>query len=386
MKNAGIAGGLVAIGLGLAASDSHTLAQSPWPAEGLSRAENLTPIEGPGNNDFHNDLSGACHDSEAQRIWICRNGPGSSGSKIWSLVPSARGSWEIEYLDGDRCEWTGFGDLEGVTLVEEGSRTILCVLEGYDRIGEFDLSTPGAHVPLLEWDISPFTDADGGDGAEGIAFIPDDALLASGFVDHAGELRTSELGMGGLVFIGHQAGGGIYVFDLSPDSEELDYVGAYATSRSETCGLEFDRSTGLLYAWHDDKFDELEVLSLASERESSFGRRFLTEALYDAPFVGTIEGMAIAPGSECQDGAREILVTVDDGGADSLFRFQVFEAFCASCPADFNGDGEVNAADLGLLLSAWDTTEAQYDIDGDGVVGGGDLGAFLVAWGPCPIG
>ena len=54
------------------------------------------------------------------------------------------------------------------------------------------------------------------------------------------------------------------------------------------------------------------------------------------------------------------------------------------CPADFNDDGEVDAADLGLLLSAWDTTEAQYDIDGDGVVGGGDLGTFLVAWGACP--
>jgi hypothetical protein len=384
MKNAGvgIAGRIVAIGLGLAASDSHTFAQSSWPAEDISRAENLTSIEGAVNNDFHNDLSGACYDSQAQRIWICRNGPGSSGSKVWSLAPSARGSWEIEYIDGERCEWTGFGDLEGVTLAEEGSRTILGVLEGNDRIQEFDLSTPGAHVALLEWDISPFTNVDGGAGAEGIAFVPDAALLASGFVDHAGESRTSELGMGGLVFIGHQAGGGIYVFDLSPDSEELDYVGAYATSRSETCGLEFDRSTGLLYAWHDSQHDELEVLSLASERGSSFGRSFLSEAIYDAPFVGTIEGMAIAPGSECQEGVREILVTVDDGGANSLFRFEMFEAFCALCPTDLNGDGEVNGGDLGLLLGTWGTADG--DLNGDGTTDGGDLGMLLGTWGACP--
>ena len=26
---------------------------------------------------------------------------------------------------------------------------------------------------------------------------------------------------------------------------------------------------------------------------------------------------------------------------------------CVDCPADLNGDGEVNGADLGLLLAAW---------------------------------
>jgi hypothetical protein len=302
-------------------------------------------------------------------VAIAKASPGKSGGSPWPV-----GVLDLPSIDGERCEWTGFGDLEGVTLAEEGSRTILGVLEGNDRIQEFDLSTPGAHVALLEWDISPFTNVDGGAGAEGIAFVPDAALLASGFVDHAGESRTSELGMGGLVFIGHQAGGGIYVFDLSPDSEELDYVGAYATSRSETCGLEFDRSTGLLYAWHDSQHDELEVLSLASERRSRFGRSFLSEAIYDATFVGTIEGMAIAPGSECQEGVREILVTVDDGGANSLFRFEMFEAFCALCPTDLNGDGEVNGQDLGVFLVEWgQCTDCAADLNGDGFVNGIDL-------------
>ena len=68
---------------------------------------------------------------------------------------------------------------------------------------------------------------------------------------------------------------------------------------------------------------------------------------------------------------------IDKGGND-------YESWCDECRANVDCVGEVDAADLGLLLSGWNTTEAQYDLDGDGVVGGGDLGAFLVAWGACP--
>ena len=52
------------------------------------------------------------------------------------------------------------------------------------------------------------------------------------------------------------------------------------------------------------------------------------------------------------------------------------------CPADFNGDGRVNGADLGLLAAAWQT--AAGDLDGDGTTGGSDVGLLLAAWGECP--
>lgn len=54
------------------------------------------------------------------------------------------------------------------------------------------------------------------------------------------------------------------------------------------------------------------------------------------------------------------------------------------CPADLNEDGEVDGADLGLLLGAWDTDDRCADIVGDGLVDGADLGLLLGAWGPCP--
>jgi hypothetical protein len=54
----------------------------------------------------------------------------------------------------------------------------------------------------------------------------------------------------------------------------------------------------------------------------------------------------------------------------------------AQCPADLTGDGQVDGADLGLLLGSWGG--AQGDLNGDGNTDGADLGLLLGAWGPCP--
>jgi nitrous oxidase accessory protein NosD len=54
------------------------------------------------------------------------------------------------------------------------------------------------------------------------------------------------------------------------------------------------------------------------------------------------------------------------------------------CPADLDGNGTVDGADLGDLLSAWGQCGGcAADIDGDGTVSGADLGAMLGDWGKC---
>lgn len=47
---------------------------------------------------------------------------------------------------------------------------------------------------------------------------------------------------------------------------------------------------------------------------------------------------------------------------------------------DLDGNGLVDGADLGILLSAFGSTEPGPDLDGSGSVDGGDLGALLAAW------
>jgi hypothetical protein len=57
----------------------------------------------------------------------------------------------------------------------------------------------------------------------------------------------------------------------------------------------------------------------------------------------------------------------------------------ASCPADLNGDGEVNGADLGLMIGNWGACAGcQADLNGDGIVNGADFGLLIAAWGVCP--
>lgn len=51
-----------------------------------------------------------------------------------------------------------------------------------------------------------------------------------------------------------------------------------------------------------------------------------------------------------------------------------------SNPEDINGDGVVDAADLGVLLAAWGSAAAGADVNDDGIVDGSDLGLLLSAW------
>ncbi|HMN95598.1 MAG TPA: hypothetical protein PKC43_05170 [Phycisphaerales bacterium] len=62
-----------------------------------------------------------------------------------------------------------------------------------------------------------------------------------------------------------------------------------------------------------------------------------------------------------------------------------FTASIPDCFADLNGDGVVNGADVGALLSAWGTAGfSDADLNHDGIVNGSDLGLLLSLWGNCP--
>ena len=57
----------------------------------------------------------------------------------------------------------------------------------------------------------------------------------------------------------------------------------------------------------------------------------------------------------------------------------------ATCDGDLDGSGEVDGADLGLMLVEWGLTGDGLlaDLNDDGAVNGADLGLLLVAWGDC---
>ncbi len=75
---------------------------------------------------------------------------------------------------------------------------------------------------------------------------------------------------------------------------------------------------------------------------------------------------------------------VDYGEAED-YGFLIVEPKPNPCPADFNGDGKVDAGDLGVLIGAWGACAGcPADFNGDGQVDAADLGVLIGAWGDCP--
>ena len=61
------------------------------------------------------------------------------------------------------------------------------------------------------------------------------------------------------------------------------------------------------------------------------------------------------------------------------FKLRILED---DCLGDLNNDGQVNSADLGLLIAVWGTDGA--DLNNDGQTNSADLGLLIAFWGPCP--
>jgi glucose/arabinose dehydrogenase len=97
----------------------------------------------------------------------------------------------------------------------------------------------------------------------------------------------------------------------------------------------------------------------------------------------SIEGATVNQIASFGEDANGELYIVDHGG-------QVFKIIptdgdgpCVPPPApgDFNDDGVVNGADLGVLLSNWGACQGcPSDMNGDGAVDGLDLGVLLSLW------
>jgi hypothetical protein len=294
---------------------------TPWPAESLAQALDLTAVEGPLPNDFAQDLSGLHWNTTTRVLWATRNG-GTGGSKAWALEEDGNGSMRVGTRGGVRAEWTGLGDAESVTQAPGMVDDVLVIDEATGVVTQWDFSVGETHVAVTSWDLSAFLPVYNGDlGPEAMTFVPDAALVAGGFVDGSGAAWSGGSPLGGLLFVGHQAGGNVYAFVLGANGMPT-HVGTYATGVSETAGLEWDAHTAHLLAWHSASFNQLSVLRLSSEPGTGGVRVFHVDARFDSPGSGNHEGMAVM--DTCTGNTRWLWLATDDGGDHAL---RVFTSF-----------------------------------------------------------
>ena len=68
-------------------------------------------------------------------------------------------------------------------------------------------------------------------------------------------------------------------------------------------------------------------------------------------------------------------------------RFVFTQFRCSVCRGDFDGDDQVAASDLAIMLGFWDSNGSgaiDADINDDAIVNAADLSILLSAWGICP--
>lgn len=288
-------------------------AASPWPAETNTLATVLTGIDS-GLNVAN--WSGASWNPGTRTLWLACN-----SGYFWALVEDGAGSFRVATnAAGTKAKWTSGGDMESICQVDyAGSTVFLMDEDGWIR--EYNATNYGVVSQLRNWDIRGPCPEVGGAGSEGLAFVPDEYLQDQGFCDTNGNLYVSTNGMDGLMFVGHQSGGYVHVFDLNPAGTQFGYVGKYKTGQSETAGLEFDRSTGKLYIWHNTGANYLEVTRLTSYMDGS-ERRFQQLAEYIGPRAGNLEGFALLPTTETNNWC---FITDDDNlGGEALVWYRQF--------------------------------------------------------------
>ena len=273
----------------------HALySQTNWPGNSWYGATNLTAVM---NANGITGASGLHWNNEMKRLYLVQD---TGRLRVLQFNESTNSFSQIGNIGIP-------GDLEGITQVNLHANEFYVVAENEYEIRRYTHNANFTSVTLANtWNLlmspSPMINT-GGDGPEGIAFIPDSFLTSSGFKSsETGQVYTSTKGMGGLIFIAHQDGGYIWVFDINPNqTNDFLYVGKYKTSRTESCGLSFDKTTGLLYILHNIGDNYLEVTDLTSNIQGG-DYVFTSIVEYFIPFTmdnKNIEGVAIT--DKCPD-------------------------------------------------------------------------------------
>ncbi|MFO0874153.1 MAG: right-handed parallel beta-helix repeat-containing protein [Phycisphaerales bacterium] len=115
--------------------------------------------------------------------------------------------------------------------------------------------------------------------------------------------------------------------------------------------------------------DDLRVLALSPAIDSG------SNTAWNVPLTTDFAGLPrFYDDPAVADGGEGTAPIIDRGAHES----QPVPTACI--PADLDCDGDIDGADLGILLGAWGSDDDDADVDGDGIVGGGDLGLLLGAW------
>jgi hypothetical protein len=157
------------------------------------------------------NMSGAAWNPVTRTLWLANN-----SGMFWALVENGAGGFKVATnAAGTRAKSSPGGDLESICQADF-TQPIVYLMDENGWIREYDVSQYGVVQETRNWDIrAQCPEVGGTSGPEGLTFVPDEWLQREGFRATNGAPYVSSNGMGGLMFVGHQSGGYVHVFDLN---------------------------------------------------------------------------------------------------------------------------------------------------------------------------
>lgn len=301
---------------------SNANTQSAWPSSNWDVATNLSGIM---SSQGVEGLSGVHYNPSKKQLFLVQD-----IGRLRIIQLNEQSGNHLQLTDRNLG-----GDLEGITQINDTDNEFWVIKENEHKIERYQYNTNFSSVTMMRsWNLllphAGMNESDNG-GPEGICFVPDSYLQNVGFVSSVSGLPySSQKGMGGLIFIAHQNQGKIWVYDINMNvNDDLILVGVYNTNRQESCGLSFDRSTGLLYVLHNVDNNYLEVSNLSvSLVGQQYKFNMVQEFNVTVPTNGgkNIEGVAVA--QKCDDPQNPTLWLVRDAsGAASAHVLKQFRPF-----------------------------------------------------------
>ena len=324
-------GSLAVFGALVATAAPASAAPVAWPgSSAVSTADDV--------DVFGRNLSGLAYQPSGSAapgvLWAVRNNP----STLYRLVhdgtkwtPDTANGWAagktLVFPDG-----SGVPDAEGVTLAGGDANGIYVSIERNDSGPAADISRPavlrydvtsagGMLVATREWDLTVDLPGLGKNaGLEAITWIPDDVLVAKGFLDAAGAkydpAAHPDHGTG-LFFVGVEQDGQIIAYALNHKT------GGFTRIASIDSG--FPKVMELTYEPESTSCGRSATTAAAAapRRWTSRAGRFAVTKTFERP--GGMqnlnnEGFAITPQAECVNGLKPVFYTDDDNTAGHALR------------------------------------------------------------------
>jgi hypothetical protein len=315
-------------GLDAAAPDADVdepFSVRPWPTDDVV-------LEVDATGAFGTDVSGLSYEPNGAGpgvLWASMN---LTPAKLYRLERSGA-TWQRttsdNWGDGKSLRFpdgVGIPDAEGVAKADWSSPIVYIGSERDQQGGSltsrpgvlsYDTSAAGTTLTAQrEWNLTASLPAVGGNqGIEALAFIPDAALTAAGFIDATTSAAYDPAAYAthgtGLFVVGLETQSELFFFALGSDGA-IALIAKAETDLSGVMSLEYDREVGYLWAYCDDSCgNRALILKLSDGR---FEKRAELIRPASLPDINN-EGIAIAPESECTAGKKPFF-WVEDGNTN----------------------------------------------------------------------